>query len=39
MYRGPSIASLPFPEAVFIELMGIATKSVSFSFNETVSPN
>ena len=36
LYRGPSIASLPFPEAVFIELMGIATKSVAFSFNETM---
>ena len=35
-YRGPSITSLPFPEDVFIELMGIATKSVSFSFNETM---
>ena len=36
LYRGPSIASLPFPGAVFIELMDIATKSVSFSFNETM---
>ena len=36
LYRGPSIASLPFPEDVLIELMGIATKSVSFSFNETM---
>ena len=36
LYRGPSIASLPFPEDVFIELMGITTKSVSFSFNETM---
>ena len=36
MYRGPSIVALPFPEEVFIELMGIATKSVSFSFNETM---
>ena len=36
LYRGPSIASLPFPETVFIELIGIATKSVSFSFNETI---
>ena len=34
MYRGPSTILLPFPEEVFIELMGIATKSVSFSFNE-----
>ena len=33
-YRGPSTISLPFPEEVFIELMGIATKSTSFSFNE-----
>ena len=37
LYRGPSIATLPFPGDVFIELMGIATKSVSFSFNETLS--
>ena len=36
LYRGPSTASLPFPEDVFIELMSIATKSVSFSFNETM---
>ena len=35
-YRGPSVASLPFPGAFFIELMGIVTKSVSFSFNETM---
>ena len=34
LYRGPSAVALPFPEEVFIELMGIATKSVSFSFNE-----
>ena len=31
LYRGPSVAPLPFPEAVFIELMGIGTKLVSFS--------
>ena len=36
LYRGLSIASLPFPEVVFIELTGIATRSVSFSFNETM---
>ena len=36
LYCGPSIASLPFPETVFIELMGIATKSMCFSFNETM---
>ena len=36
LYCSPSTASLPFPEAVFIELMGIATKSLSFSFNETM---
>ena len=36
MYRGPSTIALPFPEEVFIELMGIATKSVSFSFNEII---
>ena len=34
LYRGPLATALPFPEEVFIELMGIATKSVSFSFNE-----
>ena len=32
LYRGPSTIALSFPEEVFIELMGIATKSVSFSF-------
>ena len=36
LYCSSSIAPLPFPEDVFIELMGIATKSVSFSFNETM---
>ena len=36
LYRSPFTASLPFPGAVFIELIGIATKSVSFSFNETL---
>ena len=36
LYRSQSIASLPFPEDVFIDLMGIATKSVSFSFSETM---
>ena len=34
LYCGPSTIVLPFPEEFFIELMGIATKSVSFSFNE-----
>ena len=34
LYRGPSTIALPFPEEVFIELMAIATNSVSFSFNE-----
>ena len=34
LYHGPSTIALPFPEEVFIELMGIATKSVSFSFND-----
>ena len=34
LYRGPYTIALPFPEEVFIELMGIATKSVYFSFNE-----
>ena len=36
LYRGPSIASLPSPKAFFNELMDIATRSVSFSFNETM---
>ena len=34
LYCGPSTSVLPFPEDVFIELMEIATKSVSFTFNE-----
>ena len=34
LYHGPSTIAFPFPEEVFIKLMGIATKSVSFSFNE-----
>ena len=34
LYRGPSTIALPFSEEVFIDLMEIATKSVSFSFNE-----
>ena len=34
LYRGPSASALPFSEQVFIELMGIATKSVSFRLNE-----
>ena len=34
LYHGPSAVAFTFPEEVFIELMGIATKSVSFSFNE-----
>ena len=36
LYRGLSTIALRFPEEVFIELMGIATKSVSFSFDEIV---
>ena len=32
--RCPSTTALLFPEEVFTELMGIATKPVSFSFNE-----
>ena len=36
LYRGPPAVALPFPEKVFIELMGIATKSVSFNFNEII---
>ena len=34
LYQGLSTIALPFHEEVFIELMGIPTKSVSFSFNE-----
>ena len=34
LYRGPSTVAFPFPGEVFIDLMGIATKSVSFSFND-----
>ena len=34
LYRYPFTFALPFPEGDFIELMGITTKSVSFSFNE-----
>ena len=34
LYRGPSTIALPFPEKISIELMSIATKSVSSSFNE-----
>ena len=34
LYRGPSTIAIPFPDEVFIELMGIATKLVSLSFNE-----
>ena len=36
LYRGPSTFVLPFPEDVFIELMEITTKSMSFSFNEVM---
>ena len=36
LYHGPSTIALPFPGEVFIELMGIATKSVSISFNEMI---
>ena len=36
LYCGPSTSVLPFPENVFVELMEIATKSVSFSFNEVM---
>ena len=34
LYRGPSTSVLPFPEDVFVELMEIASKSVSFIFKE-----
>ena len=34
LYRGSSTVAFPFPEEVFIELMGTATKSMTFSFNE-----
>ena len=35
-YYGPSVIALPFPGEFLIELMAIATKSVSFSFNEII---
>ena len=31
-----SLTSVPFPESVFMELIELATKSVSFSFNDTM---
>ena len=36
LYRRPSTSVLPFLEDVFVELMEITTKSVSFSFNEVM---
>ena len=36
LYRSP-LTSVPFfPESVFVELIELATKSVSFSFNDTI---
>ena len=36
LYRGPSAFVLPFSEDVFVGVMEIATKSVSFSFNDVM---
>ena len=36
LYCGPSTSVLPFPKDVFVELTEIATKPVSFSFNEVM---
>ena len=36
LYRRPSITVLPFPEYEIVELMEIATKSVSLSFNDII---
>ena len=36
LYRSPLTSVHSFPESVFVELMELATKSVSFSFNDTI---
>ena len=36
LYEGPLISVPSFPESVFVELMELATKSVSFCFNNTM---
>ena len=36
LYRSPLTSVPSFPESVFVELMELATKSVSFSFNDTM---
>ena len=36
LYRSPLTSVLSFPENVFVELMELVTKSVSFSFNGTM---
>ena len=36
LYHSPFISVPSFPESVFVELMELATKSVSFSFNDTM---
>ena len=36
LYWNPLISVPSFPESVFMELMELATKSVSFSFNDTI---
>ena len=36
LYRRPLISVPSFPESVFVELMELATKSVFFSFNDTM---
>ena len=36
LYRSPSTSVPYFPESVFVELKELATKSVSFSFNDSM---
>ena len=36
LYQSPLKSVPSFPESVFMELMQLATKSVSFSFNDTI---
>ena len=36
LYRSPLTSVPSFPESIFVELMELATKSVSFSFDDTM---
>ena len=36
LYQNPLISVPSFPESIFVELMELATKSISFSFNDTM---